>query len=381
MQQLLARGDKDSPFTKFYVDDSTGRLVVDPHAGAPGLYVGQTGVSDAALLAALTADRATGRVSFPNGAEFPNGLLLPSVGMHNRIINGNFEIWQRGYNFTAVPGGVYTADRWICYPGGGLGSVSANKAAPTSGFTGSTVFSAQGNGAPVGGQIHLVQRFEGQTMADIAGHDAMLSFDISASSSAGSISGVVYAHTNSALDNGTYANLCTYTPFDIPAGVSRIEIPIAGAAIQNFGLGGQIGILITQNSAPGNISLTIGAVQFERGPVANPFEYRHSAIEWALCERYFQRITGWGGGWQWGAEQLAVAGSFRTIMAHTPTVIIIDGTLGAEQFGWSFQNILSIHGASMTPEGGIISFITTACNQGSLGGISYVSKIYASAEL
>ena len=57
-----------------------------------------------------------------------NPHLTPMV--HNRIINGNFNIWQRGTNFTASE---YTADRWFYEEGDG--AVTVTRAAFTLGQT------------------------------------------------------------------------------------------------------------------------------------------------------------------------------------------------------------------------------------------------------
>jgi len=37
--------------------------------------------------------------------------LTPSV-QQNLLINGGFEIWQRGTSFSMTNSGIYTADRW-----------------------------------------------------------------------------------------------------------------------------------------------------------------------------------------------------------------------------------------------------------------------------
>ena len=45
-----------------------------------------------------------------NVSSINNG---PLAGMRNAIINGNFDIWQRGTSFTLAE---YGADRWLSTP-------------------------------------------------------------------------------------------------------------------------------------------------------------------------------------------------------------------------------------------------------------------------
>lgn len=43
------------------------------------------------------------------------------------IINGNFDVWQRGTTFATCPGIAYYADRWVAYDGGGTSQTKISR--------------------------------------------------------------------------------------------------------------------------------------------------------------------------------------------------------------------------------------------------------------
>ena len=83
-------------------------------------------------------------------------------------------------------------------------------------------------------------------------------------------------------------------------------------------------------SGSGNMSVLIGASgatyyrpQLERGSVASPFEYRNDAIEWILCQRYFEAV---------GFIAVANGPDFTSVFYKvrkrtTPSVYLISGSI------------------------------------------------------
>ena len=52
---------------------------------------------------------------------------LDNLPNRNRIINGLFDVWQRGTSFAAIATGTYTADRWVYTQTGAGGSRSVSQ--------------------------------------------------------------------------------------------------------------------------------------------------------------------------------------------------------------------------------------------------------------
>lgn len=64
---------------------------------------------------------------------------LDNAANPNLLINGDFQIWQRGESFTVDTTGSYTADRWFCRAAEGSASITITRTAAGMQFDGSVV--------------------------------------------------------------------------------------------------------------------------------------------------------------------------------------------------------------------------------------------------
>lgn len=102
--------------------------------------------------------------------------------------------------------------------------------------------------------------------------------------------------------------------------VGTATATVNGAAVTN---GGQTAVLpaftnVTVRFSNGTFSLP----QFEKSVVATPFEYRHRAIELALCQRYYYRKNGatiWANGFAVGPSNATAFIQFPVTMRAFPT--------------------------------------------------------------
>jgi hypothetical protein len=257
----------------------------------------------------LAADgTATAKVSAIN-----NG---PLAGFRNAIINGNFDIWQRGTSFT---GDEFGADRWVHRRVGT--THTASRQAFTLGqtdvpneptyFCRTVVTSVAGasNFAALEQRIESVRTFAGKqvTVSFWAKADATKNIAVELIQNfgtTGSPSSSVLGIGATKVAIGTSWQKVTAT-VSLPSitgktlgsdNNDRLALSIWLDAGSNFNartdsLGQQSG------------TFDIAQVQIEAGPVATPFERRPIGTEFALCQRYFQAgfrtfnsygLFGWG---------------------------------------------------------------------------------------
>ena len=243
-----------------------------------------------------------------------------SATMKNRIINGDMRIDQRnaGANTTPNSGNTYTVDRWFLSAsqntkftvGQNLNSVSL----PTgfSKYLGASVASAYTSGSS--DYFSLSQNIEGFNIADLGWGTATaksvtLSFWVY-SSLTGTFSAAVQNSGASRSYPFTYsvstANTWTQISVIIPGDTTGTWLTTNGTGISlNFNLGSGSSLLGTAglwsgnwyigatgaNNIVANASATfyITGVQFEQGPVATSFDFRHYGQELALCQRYYEK--------------------------------------------------------------------------------------------
>ena len=283
IQDMLAMGSDSNPEISTTWDDGTARLKAKLLAGVPTLSVGATGTADSALLPGIQFSPMDGH------ASFPNGMAIYAPGERNRVINGGFDIWQGGATFSIASGDLYTADQWVARSGTSV-PVTVSKVVAPPGFSGQNAINLQATGIPSGTYLSLYQKFESQMISDLDSNYVSVSFDVNGASSAGALSAYVALIANTGPDNGTWSNVIGTQIFTLPVGSMRVKLlfpPSQTAGLKN---GGMIYISFTQTLAAGNPNVTIGAVQLEKGAVANPFSVRPSAQEWLLCQRYYRPI-------------------------------------------------------------------------------------------
>ena len=215
----------------------------------------------------------------------------------NRIINGDFQIWQRGTS-TSLTNGVrsFGADRFQaqCNFSAGTASVSQQSftagTAPVAGYEG-TFFSRLTCGStstyarPFHQAIEDVRTFAGQTVT--------VSFWAKASTT---LSGNIYLIQEFGSGGSAAVNYAS-SSISVTTAWTRFTFTQALNSIsgKTIGTGSSLIAMVEFGSGLNSATLDIWGVQVEAGSVATPFETATGTIqgELAACQRYYYR-TGVG---------------------------------------------------------------------------------------
>jgi hypothetical protein len=225
------------------------------------------------------------------------GAVAPFVAGKNKIINGDFGIWQRGTSLSLNAAVGYGADRWYYYfsPAGTISRVSTGDTTnlPNIQYA-ARIQRNSGNTTTLLTQIS--QSFETNASIPLAGKTVTLSFYARA--------GANYSSTSNGLTLGL--NTGTGTDQNVQNGYTGQSTPIAVTATltttwQRFSYTNTLSSSLTElgvffgynptGTAGANDYFDITGVQVEVGSVATPFTTASGTLqgELALAQRYFQK--------------------------------------------------------------------------------------------
>jgi hypothetical protein len=211
----------------------------------------------------------------------------------NKIINGDFSIWQRGTSFT-VTTATFAADRFF-HNKDGNGTVTASQqaftagSAPVAGYE-SQYFLQIATSSVGTSTYHQTQQYI-EDVRTFAGQTITVSFW--AKLSAGTV-GSTYFRINQNFGSGGSASVTGASNTFTPTGSWQrftATVTLASIAGKTIGTGSQIAFDLVVPFTATN-TLQIWGVQVEYGSKATPFETATGTIqgELAACQRYYQRF-------------------------------------------------------------------------------------------
>lgn len=216
-----------------------------------------------------------------------------TVSRKNWVINGGFDIWQRGTSFPSASGGFHTADNWLLY--GASASATISRQSFTVGQTdvpGNPTYylnitkpAAQASGLNIRNPIESVVLSSGKTFTISFwyrnNHTVSRSFQVSFLQNFGTggsaeLAGIGAVSYNPPASSGwIYARQTVTMP-----SISGLTVGTASAG-EYFAPLFQVGATQLQN-------LDISNVQVEEGLYATDFEPADPTMELMLCQRYYE---------------------------------------------------------------------------------------------
>jgi len=241
----------------------------------------------------------------------------------NVIINGGFDIWQRGTSFGSLTDGAFFADRWaVDFNGTGATRTVSRQEIAGAWATSSRYFMryAQSVAGSGGTYNWFHQRIEDVTT--LAGQNVVISFwaKADASRSVDVAGSQVFGSGGSSQVNftlGTAALTTTWTKFSFTVALGSMSGKTIGT-----GSNVEIDFKLPLNTA---MTIDIGDVQLEAGSQATPFTRAGETIqgELAACQRYYFRTT------TGGTATAALAYSFGYNTTSTQALIPFPVTMRA----------------------------------------------------
>ena len=357
--QVFLNGVKQLPVTDVTITNGTavGFVVTPANAAIVDIYGYQTSITYTANsvvvgnvnigLNSITVGNSTVNTVVSNGNLSINGSnVSPVQSFRNKIINGNFDIWQRN---TANTAQGYLADRF--YIGNTGSTFSASRQTFTLGQTDVpgeptywhrvvvTTSAAAGNYCRVYQPIEYVKTLAGKT--------ATLSFWAKADASKNIATEFVQnfgtggSPSSEVTSTGvtTHALTTTWTKYTATVSIPSISGKTLGSNVNDYlALYFWFDAGSTFNSRTNTLgqqsgTFDIAMVQFEEGSVATPFEIRPMAIELHLCQRYCQR---------YGDSTAAAFAAYNTTGSaayYTTAIPEMRGTPTFTKFGtWNVSN-------------------------------------------
>lgn len=216
-----------------------------------------------------------------------NAFVSPGpVAGKNCLINGGFDIWQRGTSAATAGGSYVSADRWWVYTASG----SATLGQETTTIPANSRYAAKITSTGAGTSIFVAQAIETANVLAYAGKNLTFSGQVAASTS---VPLTVQVQWSTTVDNAVNGSWTTITPTSggTVTPTSTTYVPFTAVyAIPSTAKSLRIGIYHTGTVANGVVTY-LGNFQAEVGSTATPFARAAGTIqgELAACQRYYWR--------------------------------------------------------------------------------------------
>ena len=213
------------------------------------------------------------------------GAVAPFVAGKNFLINGGFDIWQRGTSSTTNLA-YNTADRWLMY----YNTLTTTFSQETSVVPTGSRYSLKVTQATANSYITINQAIETANAIQLAGKTVTFSSSIQATVSTSVVVTVSYSTSTDVGVTGSWTAITPNSGGSITANTSWQQL------IGTYNIPSTAKSILVNYYVP---TLTVGnsvyfaQAQLEVGSVATPFSRAGATLqgELALCQRYLPAIT------------------------------------------------------------------------------------------
>lgn len=292
------------------------------------------------------------------------GINYTPYTMKNRIINGSYDVWQRGTSTTVATGtgnNAFLADRWMIENTSGS-TVTATRVANSSNTygIGNYYINLAIPTFASGGHVDQFQSIESLNIADLAGQTVTLSYYAAVSGGSGATLQLqIWIGFPSTTDNyasATYSNPDSKTITSTPTRYTSTFTVPSGATT---GLRVYVRMNNNGSSTSNATTFTLGGIQLEQGSYATAFEWLPYSMELALCQRYYLRLTGGGTNYGMGIVGMWIPGNNCSTEVMFPVAMRAGPTAGYSSIyvktaGTSY-NVTSIGGVYGSGGSGYVS--------------------------
>jgi len=345
------------------VNDTNGTLnLINPTA--KGSIISASAANTPSRLAVgsdgqvLTADS-----SATTGLAWTTVSGTPITAGKNGLINGGFDIWQRG---TAGAGPGYIADRWYSALISGTGTFAQESTVVPSGSLYSQKFTASATAQPA-----LYQAIETQNAIRFAGQTVTVSAKVAASTSTGFTIDVQHSSSTDNSVTGTWTSI-TATSGGTATATSTTFVNISGVyAVPSTAKSLRFRIFTTSTIA-NTVVVYFGQAQIEQGNSASSFSRATGTFqnELAACQRYyFRSVAGsiYGG---LAAGQCVSTTGAAICLVHPVTMRIVPTSLDYANIAvlGSTGSAIALSSAAINYAGFQSSWISIAVASGLVAG-------------
>ena len=266
-------------------------------------------------LATLAIDTAELAADAVTPAKMADSAYLAN---RNIIINGNFDVWQRGTSFAAIANAAYSADRFMYEKTGAMvHTITRDADVPTQAQSGTkSLYSLKVDCTTVDASIaagdfcQVLQRIEGYNYSQLEGNTGTLSFWVKATKtgtycisvrSGGSDRSYVAEYTVSSSDTwekktisitfnysgGTWGygtGIGLVLLWSLAAGSNYQGTADQWNSAQDFATSNQVNACDNTSN-----NFFLSQVQLEVSPTATPFEHKSYGQKLADCQRYYSK--------------------------------------------------------------------------------------------